>query len=84
MVLFVQFLNNYDYAEKHLTHILYIGVSVLVVDRVLGPVLVQGSTATGSQKGWPGKMGRTTGTINAKNGLHMQSMYEYTSSTSVC
>ena len=64
--------------------------SALVVDRVLGPVLAQGSTATGSygssQKGWPprGEMEMTTSTIIAKNVLYMQSVHEYTNSTSVC
>ena len=56
----------------------------IVVDRVIGPVLAQGSTATGSltskvkpeRLDQPGKMGMTTGTINANNGLCMQSMYE--------
>ena len=60
--------------------------SGLVVARVLGPVLVQGSTATGSltrrvkpiRLTRPGKMGMTTSTIIVKNGSYMQSMYEYT------
>ena len=60
----------------------------LVVDRVLGPELGQGSTATSSltrrvkpeRLARPGKMGMTTSTIIAKNGLYMQNMYEYTSS----
>ena len=51
----------------------------LVVDRVLGPVLAQGSTATGSltrrvkpeRLARPGKMGMTTSTIIAKKGLYM-------------
>ena len=59
-----------------------------MVDRVLGQVLAQGSTATGSltRRVKPkrlarlGKMGMTTGTRIAKNDLYMQSMYEYTSS----
>ena len=68
--------------------------SVLVVDRVLGPVLAQGSTAMGSltcrvkpeRLAPPGKMGMKTSTIIAKNGLCMHSMYEYgpTSTTPVC
>ena len=65
---------------------------VRVVDRVLGPVLAQGSTATGSlahrvkpeRLASPGNMEMTTGTIIAKDGLYMQSMYEYSSNTSVC
>ena len=56
--------------------------AVVVVDRVLGPVLAQGSTATGNltrrvkseRLAWPGKMKMTTSTIIAKNGLYM---YEY-------
>ena len=51
---------------------------MLVVDRVLGPVLAQGSTATGSlarrvkpeRLARVDKMGMTTKTIIAKNGLH--------------
>ena len=47
-----------------------------MVDLVLGPVLAQGSTSTGSltrrvgpeRLGWPSKVGMTTGTIIAKNG----------------
>ena len=47
-----------------------------MVDRVLGPVLAQGSTATGSltrrvnpeKLTWPGKIGMTTSTIITKNG----------------
>ena len=66
-------------------------MQMVVVDRVLGPVLAQGSTAMGSltrrvktkRLARPGKMGMTTCAIIAKNGLYMQSMYEYTSSTSV-
>ena len=66
--------------------------SEIVVDQVLDPVFAQGSTATGSltpsvkpeRLSRPDKMGMTTSTIYAKNGLCMQSMYEYTSSTSVC
>ena len=66
----------------------YIGLLV-VVDRVLGPVLAQGSTSTGSltsrvkpeRLARPGKMGMTTSTIIAKKGLYM---YEYISSMSVC
>ena len=64
----------------------------LVVDQVPGPVLAHGSTATGSLTSRvkperltrPSKIGMTTSTIIAKNGLYMQSMYEYTSSMSVC
>ena len=56
---------------------------VVVVDRVLGPVLAQRSTATGSltcclkpeRLAQLSKMGMTTSTIIAKNGLYMQSMY---------
>ena len=59
----------------------------LVVDRVFGPVLAQVSTATGSltRRVKPerlarlDKMGMTTRTIIAKNGLYMQSTYKYTS-----
>ena len=59
-----------------------------MVDRVLGPMLAQGSTAAGSltrrakpeRVARPGKKGMTTSTIIAKNGLYMQNMYEYTSS----
>ena len=50
---------------------------------ILGPVLAQGSTATGSltrrvkpiRLTRPGKMGMTTSTIIVKNGSYMQSMY---------
>ena len=43
-------------------------------------MLAQGSTARVNLErlARPGKMGMTTSTIIAKNGLHMQSMYEYT------
>ena len=59
----------------------------LVADRVLGPVLAKGSTATGSltRRVKPerlarlDKRGMTTRTIIAKNGLYMQSTYKYTS-----
>ena len=59
---------EYKYVEKSLKSVF---LSQLVVERVLGPALAQGSTATGSltQKGWPSKMGITTSTIIAKNGL---------------
>ena len=58
-----------------------------MVDRVFGPVLAQVSTATGSltRRVKPerlarlDKMGMTTRTIIAKNGLYMQSTYKYTS-----
>ena len=61
---------------------------LLVVDRVLSPVLAQGSTAMGSltsrvkpERLVRHQMGMTTGTTNANNGLSMRSMYdEYTSS----
>ena len=53
--------------------------AAVVVDRVLGPVLAQGSTATGSlthrvkpeMLAQLDKMGMTTSTIIAKNGLYM-------------
>ena len=59
------------------------------MDQVLGPVLAQGSTVTGrltrrvkpERLAQSGKMGMTTSTIIAKNGLYM---YEYTGSRSVC
>ena len=59
---------------------------------VLGQVLAKGLTATGSlirrvkpeRLALPGKMAMTSSTIIGKNGLYMQSMYEYTGSTSVC
>ena len=52
----------------------------LVMDRVLGPVLAYGSTATGSlsrrvklkRLARSSKMGRTTGTVNAKIESYMQ------------
>ena len=64
----------------------------VVMDRVLGPVLAHRSTATGSltsrvkpeRLARPGKKGMTTSAIIAINSLSTESMYEYTSSTSVC